>query len=133
MSEVGFANTPTGHRSLMMVNKTLEDLTRDQLWEELRVQNQSVSESKKPQQRLTSYLKEKGLHPAMEVFQGMDARSTSDPFTQILEKFTEVEIRVDRQHRHTLATVSTKTDQQQEHLAAISAKTNLQEEHLAIP
>ncbi len=31
VSEVGFTNTPTNHRSLKMMTKTLEELTRDQL------------------------------------------------------------------------------------------------------
>ncbi len=71
-----------------MMNKTLEELTRDQLREELRVCNQPVGGSKEQlKERLTKCLQEESLDPASEVFEVEDARSIVDPLAQVLEKF----------------------------------------------
>ncbi len=68
-----------------MVTKILEELTRHQLWEELHLWNQPVSGSKEQlQQRLTSSLEKEVLDLATETFE-VDAKSTPDPLTQILE------------------------------------------------
>ncbi len=108
-----------------MLTKTLEELTRGQLWEELRVWNQPPGRSKEQiQQRLTSCLEEEGWYPGTEIFDMEDARSTMDPLAQILEELAEVGIKVE-QHGH-LAILSTKVDQQQEHMVAISTKTDQQ-------
>ncbi len=70
-----------------MVDKTLEELTRDQLREELRVRNQPVGGSKEQlNERLTKCLKEEGLNQATETFEVEDAKLTPDPLSQILEK-----------------------------------------------
>ncbi len=68
-----------------MVDKTLEELTRDQLWEELRVRNQPVGGSKEQlKERLTKCLEEEGLDPATETFEVEDAKRTPDRLSQIL-------------------------------------------------
>ncbi len=52
----------------------------------------------------------------------VEAKSTLDPMTQILEKLFTAD--------QYLANMTTKASQQEEHLAARSAKVNQQQEHL---
>ncbi len=102
-----------------MMNNTLEELTRDQLQEELHVHNQPVGGSKEQlKERLTKYLEEDGLDPATEVFEVEDARSMVDPLTQILEKLSAA--------KYHLTHLTAKANQQEEHLASITATANQQ-------
>ncbi len=87
-----------------MVDKSLEQLTRDQLWKELRVRNRPVGGSKEElKERLTRCLKEEGLDPATEFFEVKDARLTVHPLMQILEKLSATE--------HHLTNVAAKANQ----------------------
>ncbi len=131
VSEVGFTNTLTDHRSFKMVHKTLEELTRDQLREELYVHNQPVRGSKEQlQRRLTGCLEKEGPDPREETFEVEEVKSTSDPLAQILEKLSIAD-----QHFASLganlAALSAKADQQQEHPASIITTANQQQEHVA--
>ncbi len=107
-----------------MVKKTLEELTRCQLQEELRIRSQPVGGSKKRlQQRVISDPEEGGTVPATEVFEVVDARSTVDPLRQILEKLAAAD--------HHFPNLTATANQQKEHLTAISAKTVQHQEELA--
>ncbi len=79
-----------------MMNKTSEELTRNQIQE----------------------WRTKCLDPATQVFKEEDARSTVDPLAQILEKLSSAD--------HNFATSTATVNQQKEHLAAISAKADQQ-------
>ncbi len=93
-----------------MMNKTLEELTRDQHREGLRVWNQPAGGSKEQlKQHLTRSLEKEILDPA-EVVEVEDARPTVDPLMQILEELSLTE--------HHLTNLAAKSNQQEKHLAA---------------
>ncbi len=111
-SEVGFVKILAGCWSLKMETKTWEELSRDQLWEELHIWNQPVDGSKEQlQQHLPSCQKKEGLDSAVEIFEVKDAKSTPELLMQILEKLSAIE--------YHLANLTARVNQQQEHLTAI--------------
>ncbi len=72
-----------------MVTKTVEELVRDQLWEELRLWNQPAGGTEEQfQPHLSSLLKKEGLDRDTEAFEVEDAESTPDPLSQTLEKLS---------------------------------------------
>ncbi len=109
-----------------MPTKKLEELNRDELWEDLCVQNQSLSGSKaKLSQRLTDNLEKEGIDPVIYTLEDSEDHSTIYPPAQILEKLSAAD-----QHFAYLTAMSTQTNQQQEHPAVISAKVDQQQKHL---
>ncbi len=110
VSEVGFANSSTSYRSLKMVTKTLEELTRHELQKTLRIWNQSVGGSEAELlQRFTECQQKEEYDSATYTFEVENIESTTNLLQKILENITLLSAKAGQQH----AKLSTKSDQQQ--------------------
>ncbi len=96
-------------------DQKLEELIRDELREELRIQNQSVEARQNScNASLTEWWKKKASIPPVYPFEVAEAKSTTDPLARILEKLSAV--------NYYFVSLTAKVDQQEGDLAAISTK-----------